>query len=172
VGATSALALATGNGESLLALTTRGMSSMIGGWRGVLGTPPATTLGNGCASVGTPPRSSLHGIVPPDWARLTLADAPPGAFASVVVDLRPRVPAPAPIALDPWGLTGCSLYALPQLVCPHMVDATGYASQVLPRTVVAPTAGLGSVHAQWVLFWFGPQGIEHAVTQALALVTI
>ncbi|HLQ37294.1 MAG TPA: FG-GAP-like repeat-containing protein [Planctomycetota bacterium] len=116
--------------------------------------PGTAVVGIGCSSSGNPPAIGLRAI--PGFGRLQLSGAPAGALAPLLL-------APAalgtyggysfPLALDPFGLPGCSLLVPPIATVSAMTGSVGFdrgcAAYDLPRGLV-PSGGL-ALAAQWVV---------------------
>lgn len=116
------------------------------------GTGPVT--GTACASAGSTPLIGMREIA--TGTRITLAGAPPAALSWLAVALASQSTYGGhslPLPLDPFGLTGCTLYVAPAATASTMTGSTGldagYAAFDLPL-VLAPSGISTNLAAQWI----------------------
>ncbi|MEQ1634019.1 MAG: hypothetical protein ABL997_16695 [Planctomycetota bacterium] len=139
---------------------------------GLIGTLDTRLLGQGPVT-GTPVSSSLNlpaiGVRQVQGnARITVANGNPGSLAWLVGGLASEstyAGLPLPIALDPFGWTGCSAFVAPAVAIPTVLGTSGldlgYAQIDLPFPI-ASTNG-HALAAQWLLL--DPTTGAFAVTQ-------
>jgi len=133
--------------------------------------PPATQVaGTGCSSTASVPSIGIRRVelVNGESSRLVLGSAPPGALAWCAL-----APASAntfggyslPLALDPFGFAGCTLYVPPTWVASRLVGAAGfdrgYAEVELGRPLAPSNLG-NAFAAQWLVL--DPVTLDHATT--------
>lgn len=111
----------------------------------------ARTLAGACqGTLAEIPRIGLRSLSSVT-SRVTLADAPPGILAMLVLGL---APAPTPLSLDPFGFRGCLLH--PQIDVTGVLPtgtaglSTGYAYHDFSRGTTAAGSGM-AVHGQWIV---------------------
>lgn len=116
------------------------------------GTGPV--IGTSCASTGPPPLIGVRGVA--TGTRITLASAPPGALSWLLLSLAGQSSyggQQLPLALDPFGLIGCTLYVAPAATASTVTGSaglgSGYASFDLPLTI-APIGIFTNLAAQWI----------------------
>lgn len=125
------------------------------------GAPPSVQpLGQACAGAREgAPRAGITGLGPLG-ARMHLSGAEPGVAAVLAVGLSSTTwaGAPLPLALDPFGFSGCSLHTSIELSLPVTTGrhglAAGYAAFDLPVRL----AGLLQItlHGQWLVLGTAP----------------
>jgi hypothetical protein len=122
--------------------------------------------GTPCSSTAALPQIGVRETT--NGARVTIAKAPPGAFAWLAAALGNPTTfggLPLPLSLDPFGLAGCELYVSPDISFARVLGTSGidagYAAVDLP--VHCTAAGLGTVvSAQWLAF--DPATLAYAAT--------
>ncbi len=122
--------------------------------------------GQGCASQGAPPWIGARRTA--TGARVTIAKAPPGAFAFLNLALLPQTSyagLPLPIDLGPFGLAGCDLLVGPEAAYGRLLGTAGidrgYAQVDLPLQLSTGTLGT-SLAAQWLVL--DPATLAYAAT--------
>lgn len=131
--------------------------------------------GSACASNGTLPLIAVRQVTPSfpspytQHTRITVAKGPSGGGAWLNLDYANATSyagVPLPASLDPFGLTGCSLYVGPTASVFRALGTTGidrgYASFEFARPLSSTAIGTNLV-AQWLLF--DPTTLAYAATQ-------
>jgi len=141
---------------------TSGVGRVIAVRTNLPGAGPVT--GTPCSSTSTLPQIGMRSI--PGGTRLTIAKGPPGAIGWLVGGLAAQTnygAASLPLALDPFGLLGCSALVAPTVQIPVVLGTSGldrgYAAVDLPWALSPNGTALA---AQWIVW--NPATGDYATT--------